>query len=601
MSDPRLTLQQALADRYRIDREIGQGGMATVYLAQDLKHGRQVAIKVLKPELAAVIGAERFLREIRTIAGLQHPHILGLIDSGELNGTAWYVMPFVEGESLRDRLEREKQLPVVDALRISREVAGALDYAHRRGIIHRDIKPENILLQDGNALVADFGIALALATAGGSRLTDSGFSVGTPQYMSPEQALAERHLTPRSDIFSLGCVTYEMLVGNPPFSGASAQAIVARVMTEPPASIRQVRDRVPPAVEAAVLAALAKAPADRPASAAEFAAALNPQPGDTGTTQVPTPSRTVPERWTALAIGALLVAALWGWLRPKPRGAPSVTARLVFPIPSDQPLDLVNKSVDISPDGSEIAYVGLTSGHTQLFLRPLNDFEVKPLAGTEEALSPFFSPDGRWIGFAAEGKLKKVLRTGGVPITIATIGGGFAGGAWRADGTIFFTLGKPTLFRVAEGGGAVDTLRLTSPISASIGRVRSPSLLPDGAHLLVTIDQEIYLVTLADGAARKLLTGRSAQYLPTGHILFDETEGRMRLVPFDADRLAVTGNAVPAFEAFRSAGGGPTQVAVSSTGTLVYVAGGFNRTLLKVDRNGRETSLPFPPRGYRFP
>jgi serine/threonine protein kinase len=221
------SLRAALAGRYDLERELGAGGMATVYLAHDLRHDRRVAIKVLRPELAAVIGAERFLREIKTIANLQHPHILGLIDSGEVNGTAYYVMPFVEGESLRDRLTREKQLPIAEAVRLATEVAGALDYAHRHGVIHRDIKPENVMLHDGSALVADFGIALAVSSAGGSRMTETGMSLGTPHYMSPEQAMGEREITARSDVYALGVMTYEMLVGEPPFTGPTAQAIVA--------------------------------------------------------------------------------------------------------------------------------------------------------------------------------------------------------------------------------------------------------------------------------------------------------------------------------------------------------------------------------------
>jgi eukaryotic-like serine/threonine-protein kinase len=277
MTDPRSPLVTALADRYRIERELGQGGMATVYLAEDLRHDRKVAIKVLRPELAAVIGAERFLREIKTIATLQHPHILGLIDSGEVNGTAYYVMPLVEGESLRDRLRREKQLPMADALRLATEVSAALDYAHRHGVIHRDIKPENILLHDGSALVADFGIALAVSSAGGNRMTETGMSLGTPHYMSPEQAMGEREITVRSDVYALGCVTYEMLTGDPPFIGSTAQAIIAKVMTEKPAGIRRQRERVSEEVEDAVLTALEKLPADRFATAAEFAAALNGQ------------------------------------------------------------------------------------------------------------------------------------------------------------------------------------------------------------------------------------------------------------------------------------------------------------------------------------
>src|SRR5512147_2721178 len=263
MTLPSERLTAALADRYRLERELGAGGMATVYLAQDLKHDRRVAIKVLRPELAAVIGAERFLREIKTIANLSHPHILGLIDSGEVNGTAYYVMPFVEGESLRARLSREKQLPISEAVRLATEIAGALDYAHRHGVIHRDIKPENILLHDGAALVADFGIALAVSSAGGTRMTETGMSLGTPHYMSPEQAMGERTIDARSDIYALGAMTYEMLLGEPPFTGPTAQAIIAKVMTTEPAPLVPQRKSVPPAVEQAVLTAIAKLPADR--------------------------------------------------------------------------------------------------------------------------------------------------------------------------------------------------------------------------------------------------------------------------------------------------------------------------------------------------
>src|SRR6185436_9219405 len=267
-------LTAALADRYRIERELGQGGMATVYLAQDLKHDRKVAVKVLRPELAAVIGAERFLAEIKTTANLQHPHILPLFDSGAADSFLYYVMPFIDGESLRDRLNREKQLPIGEAVRIATEVASALHYAHRHGVIHRDIKPENVLLHDGQALVADFGIALAASKASGSRMTETGMSLGTPHYMSPEQAMGEREITARSDIYALGAVLYEMLTGEPPFTGSTAQAVVARVLTESPRSLTAQRHTIPMVVESAVLTALEKLPADRFGSAAEFAAAF---------------------------------------------------------------------------------------------------------------------------------------------------------------------------------------------------------------------------------------------------------------------------------------------------------------------------------------
>ena len=269
-------LAEALGDRYRVERELGHGGMATVYLAEELKHGRRVAIKVLRAEMAEAIGVERFVREIRTTAALQHPHILPLLDSGELDGTAYYVMPFVEGQTLRDRLTREKQLPIGDAIRIATEIASALDYAHRNGIIHRDIKPENILLHDGQALVADFGIALAASTSADhpTRMTDAGLSLGTPHYMSPEQALGDRQITARCDVYALGCVLYEMLLGEPPFTGPTTQSILARVMTEKPQSIIARRDTVPVPIERAVLTALQKLPADRFPSMAAFTTAL---------------------------------------------------------------------------------------------------------------------------------------------------------------------------------------------------------------------------------------------------------------------------------------------------------------------------------------
>ena len=272
-SPPRLA--DALADRYRIERELGAGGMATVYLAYDLKHDRRVAVKVLRPELAAVIGAERFLAEIKTTAALQHPHILPLFDSGQADGFLFYVMPLIEGESLRDRLRREHQLPVDDSLRLAKEIGSALDYAHRHGVIHRDIKPENILLHDGAALVADFGIALAVSQAGGNRMTETGLSLGTPGYMSPEQATGERGLDARSDVYSLGCLLYEMLAGEPPHTGPSVQAVIAAVVTKEPERLAARRPSVPANVDAAVHKALAKLPADRFASADAFVRALS--------------------------------------------------------------------------------------------------------------------------------------------------------------------------------------------------------------------------------------------------------------------------------------------------------------------------------------
>ncbi len=281
-------LRAALADRYAVERELGAGGMASVYLAEDLKHHRQVAIKVLRPELAAVLGAERFLREIEIAGRLQHPRILPLYDSGETQGFLYYVMPYVEGESLRDRLEREKQLPLDTAVGVARDVAAALTYAHGHGVIHRDIKPENILLSGGEAVVADFGIARAITAAGGQRLTDTGLAVGTPVYMSPEQAAGSREVDARSDVYSLGCVLYEMLAGAPPFNGPTAESIIRQHLTADAPSVTWLRRAVPPAVAAAIARALAKTPADRFTTAGQFTEALGAPSRDLALARQPT-------------------------------------------------------------------------------------------------------------------------------------------------------------------------------------------------------------------------------------------------------------------------------------------------------------------------
>ncbi|HYR32166.1 MAG TPA: protein kinase [Gemmatimonadales bacterium] len=301
-------LYAALADRYRIDRELGRGGMATVFLAHDLKHDRPVALKVLHPDLARVVGPDRFLREIRLSARLQHPHIVVVHDSGEVDGQLWYTMPFVEGGTLHDRLLRERQLPMEDALRIASEVADALHYAHQHGVIHRDIKPENILLSGAphrdHAMVTDFGIARVLAPDLSQRLTDSGISVGTPQYMSPEQAMAGRDLDARTDVYSLGCVLYEMLTGEPPYTGPSPQAVLAKRLSEPVPHLRTGRD-VPAALEGAVTKALARAPADRFPSAADFAAALQPYRSGASLAPSVAPRRRLP---LAVVLAVLVVA-----------------------------------------------------------------------------------------------------------------------------------------------------------------------------------------------------------------------------------------------------------------------------------------------------
>ena len=361
------SLAAALEDRYRIERPVGQGGMAMVFLAHDERHDRQVALKVLRPELAAVIGAARFLAEIKTTANLQHPHILPLFDSGEVEGTVFYVMPYVEGESLRDRLNREKQLPVEEAVRLAREVASALDYAHRRGVVHRDIKPENILLHDGQAMIADFGISLAVSRSdGGTRMTETGMSLGTPHYMAPEQAMGEREITAKADVYALGCVLYEMLTGEPPFTGSSAQAIVARAITEQPRGIVIQRRTVPAHVEATTLKALEKLPADRFASAAAFAAALDDRAFTGSAETAAGAAATVgARRWRARAVAPLAAVSLvsiallvWALTRPAPE-APVSRYALSFDSAS---APLPQFPFGVSPDGAHLVYVGLGDG-----------------------------------------------------------------------------------------------------------------------------------------------------------------------------------------------------------------------------------------------
>jgi len=377
MTDVLDRLSTALADRYRIERELGAGGMATVYLAHDVKHDRKVALKVLRPELAAVIGPERFLAEIRTTANLQHPHILPLFDSGEVQGTVFYVMPFIEGESLRDRLTREKQLPVGDAIRIASQVASALDYAHRHDVIHRDIKPENILLHDGSALVADFGIALAASRAGGTRMTETGMSLGTPQYMSPEQAMGERTLDARTDVYALGVTLYEMLGGEPPFTGPTAQAIVARVLSENPRSLSALRPTVPLHVDAAIRTALQKLPADRFGTAAAFADALA-RPDSSPAYAAP-PLRARLARWAPWLVSAAAMLAVVVALRrggEAPAEQPPSRLAVLAPGLGGSGGSSLTRQLALTPDGGAVIFVAVDEGGANRLMRQSLDAEA---------------------------------------------------------------------------------------------------------------------------------------------------------------------------------------------------------------------------------
>jgi serine/threonine-protein kinase len=592
-------LATALQDRYRLDRELGQGGMATVYLAHDLRNNRKVALKVLRPELAAILGAERFLKEIETTANLQHPHILPLFDSGEAGTFLFYVMPYIEGESLRARLDREKQLPIADAVRIATEVASALDYAHRRGILHRDIKPENVLLHDGQAQVADFGIALAMRNAGGARLTETGLSLGTPQYMSPEQATAERELDARTDVYALGAVTYEMLTGEPPFTGTTTQAIIAKLMTETPRPVSVLRKAVPPAVEGAVLIALEKLPADRFASAAEFTAALD---GKAGVTAVRATARAATGRNPRLpfmiASGVAVAAtalALWGWLRPSVPG-PLSLQRIALTSAGRLPAD-VFATVAVAPDNSAIVFVDTIGGRKKLWIKERAQIRPAPVQGTDGAEGPVFSPNGRWIGFVAGDKLMKVPREGGAPITLADSAGPYPGvnvpAAWLDDGTLVFVHEDYGLARVSEAGGPV--VHLATEKEAG-GKFFQLSPLPGSRGVLAAADRAgLFVLDLKSGKVRKLMeTEALGWFLPPDRLVYFTRAGAFA-IPFDPASLTPHGSAVPILGPLHLSRYNLPEAVVSAGGIALYEPGSGEAKrpsrLVWVDRTGQEVAL----------
>jgi serine/threonine-protein kinase len=590
-------LASRLADRYVIERELGAGGMATVYLAHDLKHDRDVAIKVLHPDLGAALGAERFLSEIKTTAKLQHPHILPLLDSGEAGGMLYYAMPVVTGESLRARLDRERQLPIADAVRIAREVAGALDYAHRHGVIHRDIKPENILLHDGQALVADFGIALAVQTAGGARMTQTGLSLGTPQYMSPEQAMGERTIDARSDIYALGAMTYEMLAGDPPFTGSSVQAIVAKIISEKPTALHTLRDTVPPAVEHAVLTALAKLPADRYATAAEFAAAL------TSAAVVPTAWRDASSRRRSPAVAVLAAAlvasvavAAWGWLRPAAPAGP--VTRVAVSLPQGQAIEPAfwGFSFDLSHDGRRLAYVGPgpTKGTSQIWLRALDALDASAVAGTTGAIGVQWSPDGRSLLVMTSRPNSRVVSVdGGQVVSMRDVWDA----SWGPDGRIYSDSKDANIVRRTVGG-VPDTV-FRGDTGFVLGH---PMALPNGRGVLFVrvpkprgeaTRSEIVGVSFGSPELTIVGLGVWARVLASGKLLYASAEGTMFIAPFDQSSFKITGPAVPLARVAMGANAGRSYPAISvaDDGTFAYLAGNLQQQRLTwLDPTGRVAS-----------
>jgi serine/threonine protein kinase/Tol biopolymer transport system component len=599
-------LKTSLAGRYEIDREIGAGGTATVYLARDLKHDCNVALKLLNPELGAILGVERFLSEIKVTANLQHPNLLPLFDSGEVDGLLFYVMPFIEGETLRHRLAREKQLPVDDAVRIAVGIASALDYAHRQGVIHRDLKPENILLHDGQPLVADFGIALALSKAGGARVTQTGLSLGTPLYMSPEQATGDRDIDARTDIYSLGAVTYEMLAGEPPHYAATSQAIIARLMTEEPRLLSTVRRSVPPHVEAAVQCALQKLPADRFPTAKEFADALQGRsvlPAYAGATHAthaaPRARRVLPWVVAGVATTAALVALL-AWRR-----AANTSDREPVRFTLDLgPIRVSNfssqsGSLALSRDGRMLAFAG-TDEH--LYLRRLDQLLPVSIPKAIGATDLRFSPDGKWLAFKTPGTISRIAvgEVAAEPTRVIDLRT-WRGLSWGYSPDIVYA-DLDTLWRVTPTGARrmvahADTTQdavWSGPFVMPDGKTVAFRLTPRGRMISGNATDRLGLISLGGGHRTLVdLEFQSVVGYVDGILIFSQRSGRLLGVRLDLPSGAVHGGPVSLVDNVRVKGNGGAMAVLSDNGTLAYITGRSDARLDVVDERGSVvSSLP---------
>ncbi|MEO8192848.1 MAG: protein kinase [Gemmatimonadales bacterium] len=616
-------LKGSLADRYDIKREIGAGGMATVYLAQDLRHDRPVALKLLNPELGAVLGVERFLSEIKVTANLQHPNLLPLFDSGAAEGLLYYVMPFVEGESLRARLTREKQLPVDEAVRMTVAIANALDYAHSHGVIHRDLKPENILLQAGQPVIADFGIALAVSNAGGSRITQTGLSLGTPQYMSPEQATGDRVIDGRSDIYSLGAVAYEMLTGEPPHTGSTSQAIIARMLTEKPRSMRTTRRAIPEHVEFAVQHALEKLPADRFSRAHEFAEALlgHATAGTTGlfaSAQADQRAR-AKSGWKSrlldpviLVLAGIAVAALAFafWQRP-PSRAPGRAVRFMLATPDSlRPFDNYPWPAAISPDGGTVVYTVGGAAAGMLYSVRTDQLEARAIPGTAGGSQPHFSPDGEWVAFEADGKLRKVKLDGSAPITI-TAAGSNNGADWTTrDEIIVGSEGdKRGLSRVSAAGGELTEFAKPDTTKGETDYLW-PIATPDGKTAVFTawtgsLASAQLATAPVDGGDVVSLDIKGIRPLAVigRTLIYVQADGAVMAIKLDRSLRHTDGKPVPVLDPVSVVAGnnGNSGIFVSSGGGLVTSRGGTRSMLSWVARDGSTQAIGKTARRYTTP
>jgi serine/threonine-protein kinase len=602
--------------RYEVHREIGRGGMATVYLAHDVRHDRDVAIKLLRPELSAVLGADRFLNEIKVTAQLQHPHILPLYDSGTGDGLLYYVMPFVEGESLRRRLERERQLPIVDAIRVADEVADALDYAHRHGVIHRDIKPENILLHEGRVMVADFGIALAVQKAGGARITETGLSLGTPQYMSPEQATAERELDGRSDIYSLGCVLYEMLAGETPHSGPTTQAIIAKILTDKPRPIGQLRESVPQGLAVAVHTAIAKLAADRYGTAGEFRSALGrPSASSPGfVLDAGTKSRRAWTRQIAMVAGIAALALAGGWFvrqatLPGPTSVPPSRLAILAPGVGGAGGAGLFGQLAITPDGSAVIYVSIGSDQEQnnpLMLQRLDATEPSVIPGSGNLFDPEISPDGRWLLLKGSGTQRatgtyRLPIEGGVAEPISDLGP-TVHTAWHPDGSLWFTRSPfSELARLTSLPGSGTELKLSNLPGLRLQQIvnRNTAIVvqaPTGSA-----SGPCFAMNLESGQLRSLVDGQvTAARYTAGYLVFARPNGDLLAMAFDPEASRASGTAVTVGTGVSITGNGDAQFAVSTNGTVAYIPE-EPRSLVFVDTDGTSRLATAAPHNFHAP
>ena len=598
MTDPVSRLNTVLEGRYRVEQEIGAGGMATVYLATDLRHNRKVALKVLKPELAAVVGAERFLTEIETTANLQHPHILPLFDSGEADGFLFYVMPYVDGESLRDRLDRERQLPVDEAVDLVRIVAMALDHAHREGVIHRDIKPANILLRDGQPLIADFGIALALGSAAGARMTETGLSLGTPYYMSPEQAVGEEHIGPGSDVYSTSAVLFELLAGEPPYTGSTAQAVLGKILSSEPVSVSASRRTVPRNVDAAIQKGLERLPADRFGSARALADAL----ADPGFRHGPAPHEAAADRsgrWKLIAglaatVAVLELVALGSVLAPGERGAAALATERHRIAPFGQSIfRAVGKFTAIAPDGSSFVYPHSSDGGESwdLWLKPANAIDARPVPNSQMGQNTVYSPDSEWIAFVSGVELKKLRLSDGFTVTLEDdLGGGnMIAVAWLDDESLYYELPGNVLARIpSDATGATDTVQDYGSMGFTQLTFAGP--LPGSRGVLVGLcghrmdgqcptDMQLGVYDAVADSTRILIDEAvRGWYVPEGRLMYVIRDGSVFVAPFDLDSMTLSGAGVPLFTDVVVETSSPALV-VGQDGTVIYAraAGGHRR------------------------